>query len=81
MSKEKLKTRYKFIHFYEALSVHTKKYSWICHNNKNGSALGAVEFYRLWNQYIIEFNNDCVFNSQCLKDIADFLEQLNRRAK
>ena len=81
MSKEKLKTRYKFIHFCKALPVHTSLILWVCHNNRDKHVLGIIEFYKPWKQHIIDFRGDNVFNNQCLRDIADFLEQLNRRAK
>ncbi len=34
----------------------------------------VVEFYKPWKQHIVQFNDGCVFNNQCLIDIADFLE-------
>ena len=77
MSKEKLKTKYKFIHFIEG-NADTK---WKCCNNRDYSILGTIEYYPRWKQYVIEFTERCVFNNQCLKDIADFLKDLNRRAK
>lgn len=51
------------------------------HNIKTGAAMGAVSYYAPWKQFVIEFVEDCVFNNQCLKDITDFLEQLNREQK
>ena len=72
-----MKTRYKFIHF--------KKFGirgeWACLNNKTKDVMGVVGFYKFWKQYTIDFHEQCVFNNQCLRDIADFLDQLNKERK
>lgn len=73
-----MKTRYRFIHFKEEGPA-LKPVVWLCLNNRDGSILGAIEYYRPWKQHVIDFREDCVFNSQCLVDIADFLVQLNDR--
>ena len=69
-----MKTKYKFIHFQE-YKKEGKAYT--IHNNKSGIAMGAVFYYTVWKQFVVEFVEDCVFNNQCLLDIADFLRQLN----
>ena len=74
MSKEKLKLKYKYIHFQRDKQ---RQGEWVFRNNEE--LLGFVSYYKQWNQYVAEFLEDRVFNNQCLKDIADFLEQLNRR--
>ena len=72
---DEMKTRYKFIHFRQARQDGV----WFCFNNNNGDSMGVVEFYKRWKQYVIDFGEGCVFKNQCLKDIADFLEQLNKK--
>ena len=71
---EELKTKYKFIEF-----RHVKLVGWRIVNKKSGSILGCISLYEPWGQHVAEFFEGCVFNNQCLKDIADFLEQLNKR--
>ncbi len=71
-----LKLKYKFIGFYETVPG-----KWICYNNKSNAQLGYITLYEPWNQYVIEFNQDAVFNNQCLNDISNFLTQINKKAK
>jgi len=66
-----MKTKYKYIHFDELLD-----YGYYCYNNKTDEDLGPVMYYSPWRQWV--FGKDPVFNSSCLRDIADFLEQLNK---
>ena len=55
---------------------------WYCRNRSSDDWLATIAWYGAWRQYcIIEFNDCAVFNSQCLKDIADFLDNLNKRHK
>ena len=71
-----LKTKYKFISFYETVPG-----CWICNNNKSKAQLGYITLYDPWNQFVIEFQSNTVFNNQCLKDIANFLTQINNKVK
>jgi len=71
-----LKTEYKYIVFKFTDAADHKKGA-ECLNKKSGTILGYVEYYTPWKQYVIEFREDFVFNVSCLKDIADFLRQLN----
>lgn len=70
-----MKTRYKYIHFEKTglgLGI-----LWECYNNRNRDMLGVIPEEKTWNQYVFEPQADCVFNNQCLRDIADFLDQIN----
>ena len=78
MSKDKLKTKYKYVYFSSALPIHQSAILWICQNNRDKHVLGCIEYYTPWKQHIIDFKEGCIFNNRCLKDIAEFLEQLNR---
>ena len=71
-----MKTKYKFVHF-EALPAGTHRQKWACLNDRTNDILGVIEYYPYWEQYVIDFKEGCVFNNQCLRDIADFLTQLN----
>ncbi len=73
-----MKTRYKHIHFEEespqdlGLGV-----LWFCYNNKGSQFLGSVPEKKVWKQYVFEPEANCIFNNGCLRDIADFLDQIN----
>ena len=70
-----MKTEYKYFEF-----IHdTDTNSWICKTNKKVGAtftLGTVEYYPPWKQYCYFPSGDTVYSDTCLKDIADFLQQL-----
>lgn len=66
-----LKTRYKHIEF-------TKLYEdWIC-RDKHESTLGQVTWDADWRQHIFLPRSWTQFSASCQRDIADFLEQLNK---
>lgn len=67
-----MKTEYKHIHFVN------KKKLWICRNNKTDSDLGCIWFYETWKRYTIIFDEKAIFDAGCLRDISDFLDQLNK---
>lgn len=72
-----MKTKYRFIHF----EKHGQN-RWFCKNNQSESVLTGIVWYPRWRCYCTEhtvFN--ALFNSDCHKDIADFLEQLNKERK
>ena len=69
-----LKTKYKFIHFEQAGS------GWSLRNSKTKDVMGYVAYYSPWRQYVVEFSKlNYVFNNQCLRDTADFMDQLNKK--
>ena len=74
-----MKTRYKFIHFNPVAGGYGK--DWVCRNNKTDDLLGYIEFYERWKQFVISFIDNTIFNNQCLRDIAEFLDQLNSEYK
>ena len=74
-----MKTEYKYIKFVQTTFLDY----WNCLNKKSNDELGSVFFYKPWNQFIFEPPEfgDIVFNSLCLRDIAHFLDQLNKPKK
>jgi hypothetical protein len=74
-----MKTKYRYIHFIDCSLVFKKKktQTWLCKNNSSNNILGEIKWYSNWRQYCIFFEPTAVFNSTCLLDIADFLNQLN----
>lgn len=82
MQKE-LKTEYRHLRF---CSINTElldgKILWNCRNTRTNDLLGGVDYYEEWGKYVFwSANNKSVFDSSCLRDIADFMDQLNKRKK
>lgn len=72
-----MKTRYKFIHF----EMTYLKSVWTCFNNKSKAALGIVEYYKPWKQWVFSAEDQIdVFSISCLEDILDFMKQLSKEA-
>lgn len=74
-----MKTKYKFIEFVQCSDAWGVM--WGIVNRKSKNNLGYVEYSNQWKQHVVEFNEDAIFNNSCLRDIADFLDQLNGVAK
>lgn len=69
-----MKTKYKHVYFLQA-----GKDQWWCRNNKTTSILYKINWYSPWRCYCSEpFTLDVIFSADCHRDIADFLEQLNK---
>ena len=52
---------------------------WDILNRKSGFPLGRIAWYGPWRQYVCSLVEDAVFNNGCLRDIAEFLDKLNRK--
>jgi len=50
-------------------------------NKKSGDVIGIIEWYSVWRQYVIQPEFGCIFNDTCLKEIAEFLSELNKNHK
>lgn len=70
-----LKTQYKYIYF-TSRETNGKTRQWICESKD--SLLGLVKFYPQWRQYCFFPFDKTHHNSQCLEDIAAFLNQANK---
>ena len=65
-------TKYKRIHFEK-----NPNGSWSCINNNSNKRLALIDWYVPLGKYVvIDFESEYVFSSDCLTDIADFLNQL-----
>lgn len=72
-----MKTRYKYIHFVKLLwSKQQSEDFWGCFNNKTGDRLGTVDWFDNWQQYELSTSENAGFTIGCLRDIADFMQQL-----
>lgn len=83
-----MKTKYKYVCFRKSAiivvsnsDISMSKQVWTCYANKSSDTLGTVLWYPSWKQYCVQFNDDAIFSTDCLTDIADFLEQLNAKDK
>ena len=66
---------------FELIDKKPKTTVWLVVNNTSGSLLGGIEWYPPWRQYVFMPEGQTVFNNGCLKDIQDFLTELNSRQK
>jgi len=78
---------YKYIHFIKKPGKH-KTEVWACKSNKTNDLLATVKWYGPWRGYSVHFDiaelgfaPGTVFNSQCLKDLDNFLQILNKKHK
>ena len=79
-----MKTRYRYIQF-EKIEVKDRSGNigsmwWTCWSNEPESVdeLGYVEFYPQWKCWVFTAsdNNLTILSAGCLRDIADFMDQL-----
>ncbi len=71
-----LKTKYKHIHFEKTdldLGI-----LWECYSNSKEELLAVIPEQKTWGQYVTAPQQDCEFSSSCHRDIADFLDQINK---
>ena len=71
-----MKTKYKFIHFKEWTST-----TWIIYNRKHKNKLGEITFTKDWKRFVFVPQPETIWSSDCLRDIADFLDQLQKEKK
>ena len=73
-----MKTKYKYIHFVE-VTVSGKTKEWDCRANSNNDWLAGVAWYPQWKKYCVMASNEyAVFSADCLRDMADLLEKVNK---
>lgn len=66
-----MKTHFRFIEF------KPENGAWVCRNNKHGSVLGRVEWFEPWKRWVFQCAEaDVIFSSDCLRDIAEFMDGL-----
>lgn len=68
-----MKTKYKYIEFNKSI-IEDK---WLC-KNRNEIVLGWAEYNIKWKEWEFCPNDNMAFTIECLHDIADFIEQLNK---
>lgn len=73
-----MRTEYVYLTFVKVEST-SKTEKYMCLNKKSGGQLGEVKWYGAWRQYCYFPLVQAIYSSGCLNDIADFLNQLNRK--
>ena len=68
-------TKYKWIYF-SAVASTGKTTIYNCYNEEHKTFLGEVKWYAPFRKYSFFPAANIVFETQCLKDIASFLDQL-----
>ena len=75
-----MKIKYGHIHFEKAppgLGL-----LWECYNNKTEELLGSIWYEHAWRKHVMDHDSvdkGCRYDNDCLRDIADFLDQLDKR--
>ena len=76
-----MKTKYEYIHFEKAppgLGL-----LWECYNRAE-ELLGSIWYDHTWQKHVIDYDSvakGCRNDNDCLRDIADFLDQLDEKLK
>jgi hypothetical protein len=47
-------------------------------NNKSNEQIGILSFYKSWKEYVFSSKEECVFNSGCLRDVLDFIDNITK---
>lgn len=50
-------------------------------NKQFGDILGEIKWYSRWRRYVFYPLNDTLFDSECLKDIISYIDNLMRERK
>jgi hypothetical protein len=70
----------KYITF-ELVNIKPKTTEWFVINNKSRYLLASIGWLSTWRQYIVEFEEGTIFNDGCLRDVIEFLQELNKKQK
>ncbi len=74
-----MNTEYKHIHFVKMADT-PKTSVWECRNNISYDKIGEVKWYSTWRRYCY-LAESSVYSVGCLKDIIDFINQVNTQRK
>lgn len=70
----------KYLEF-KLLATKPKTLVYQIRSKSNYNLLGEIKWYPQWRQYCFFPSADSLFNTGCLSDITDFVEDLNRQHK
>ncbi len=77
MPTSEIKTVFKHIYF-EKENPKDLGILWSCYNHIGDELLGIILKKKRWGQYVMTSQFDIDLSSSCHRDIADFLDQLNK---
>ena len=63
------------------LSTSGKTNIWRVHSKHDGSFLGEVRWFARWCKYSFFPWNGCIFEQECLRYLAEFLEEETKRKR
>jgi len=69
------------LQFHERPNPGRKTKVWTVYTKISIDALGAVIWFTRWRKYTYESNHDIVYDENCLREIADFIEQQTKEHK
>lgn len=75
-----MKTDYEYIHFVK-IEDKPKTSVWSCRNTHHGEELGQILWFAKWRQYCYVPSTQAWYSIGCLRDIASFIEELERDRK
>jgi hypothetical protein len=61
--------------------VKLKTKVWLVESNYDDSILGTISWLGKWRQYVFHPFADCVWSSDCLQEVAEFLINQNKEHK
>ena len=75
--------RYKFFRTEQASVADpaTGKPYYFVVNNRSGDDIGVIAWYRAWKMYGLKSEDCAVWSADCLADIIEFLNELNKENK
>jgi hypothetical protein len=71
-----MKTEYQYLVFTKADKQPGKTEVWECRSKNGGTILGIVKWFCGWRQYCYFDECAAVYSTGCLRDVADFMQQL-----
>jgi len=78
-----MKTEYKYIRFEDKTEQYSKRTTqvWWIISKRGEGLIGEIKWFGRRRQYCFYPNEKTIFNSGCLSDIIDFLNQLKEERK
>jgi hypothetical protein len=58
-----------------------KENRWLIINDEEDDCFGQIYFYKKWKKYIVEFNDQIIWDDICLQKVTDFLKKLNKKGE
>ena len=84
-NRAKLKTRYKYIHFEQRDDTFLAAFHdlpvYLVVTNKESKYLGTIQWFEPWKEFCFFPCTATLWSKECLSDIIDFFEQLEKGVK